>query len=75
MTRIVVRLIARTVLVSIAALPGSVQAQGLPELDAPAGASVTGTTSSPNIHVDPLLQPLIDKLLQQSPTLRRQWLR
>ena len=73
MTRIVARLIARAVLVSIVALPGSVQAQSLPELDAPAGASLPALAQPLNIQVDPLLQPLVEKLLRQSPTVRRQW--
>ena len=73
MPRIVVRLLVRAVFFSIVALPGAIHAQSLPELEVAGGPSVTGTTSSPNIHVDRLLQPLIDKLLQQSPTLRRQW--
>ena len=73
MTRIVGRLIARAVLVSIVALPGSVQAQSLPELDAPAGASPPALAQPLNIQVEPLLQPLVEKLLRQSPTVRRQW--
>ena len=63
MTRIVARLIARAMLVSIVALPGSVQAQSLPELDAPAGASLPAPAQPLNIQVDPLLQPLVEKLL------------
>ena len=73
MTRIVVRLFVRAVFFSIVALPGSIHAQSLPELDAPAGASLPALAQPLNIQVDPLLQPLVEKLLRQSPTVRRQW--
>ena len=73
MTRIVVRLFARAVLFSIVALPGSVQAQSLPELDARRALRSPRSPSRLNIQVDPLLQPLVEKLLRQSPTVRRQW--
>ena len=64
MIRIVVRLFVRAVLFAIVALPGSVQAQSLPELDAPAAASLPALAQPLNIQVDPLLQPLVDKLLR-----------
>lgn len=73
MTRIVVWLFARTVLFSIVALPGSVQAQSLPERDSPAAASLPALAQPLNIQVAPLLQPLVEKLLRQSPTVGRQW--
>ena len=66
-------LVRRTVLFAIVALPGSVQAQSLPALDAPAAASLPALAQPLNIQVDPLLQPLVDKLLRQSATVRRQW--
>ena len=50
MTRIVVRLFARAVLFSIVALPGSVQAQSLPELDAPAGRFAAPRSHQPSEH-------------------------
>ena len=39
----------------------------------PAAASLPALAQPLNIQVDPLLQPLVDKLLRQSPTVRRQW--
>jgi hypothetical protein len=57
---------------SIVALPGSLQAQSMPETEPRAGPP-SGMTQSANIHVDPLLQPLVATLLERSPTLRRQW--
>lgn len=72
MIRIVGRVLVRALFFSIVALPGSLQAQSMPETESVAAAS-TGITQPANIHVDPLLQPLVAKLLQRSPTLRRQW--
>jgi len=71
-TRIVGRVLVRALFFSIAALPGSLQAQSMPETEPIAGSSA-GITQPANIHVDPLLQPLVAKLLERSPTLRRQW--
>jgi len=70
--RIVGRVLVRALFLSIAALPGSLQAQSLLETEPLAGLSI-GITQPANIHVDPLLQPLVAKLLERSPTLRRQW--
>jgi hypothetical protein len=72
-TRIAVRSFIRAVCLAIVALPGSIQAQSLPEPDAPAAASLPAIDQPVNIQVDPLLQPLVEKLLRQSPTFRRQW--
>ena len=72
MTRIVGRVLVRALCFSIAALPGSLQAQRMPETEPIAGSSA-GISQPANIHVDSLLQPLVAKLLERSPTLRRQW--
>jgi hypothetical protein len=64
--------LVRAAFFAIAALPGSLQAQGLPEAE-PIAAAAAVTTQSPNIQVDPLLEPLVARLLERSPTLRRQW--
>ena len=73
MASIVVRLFARALFVSIVVVPGSLQAQRLPEPDAPAAAVLPAIAQPLNIQVDPLLQPLVEKLLRQSETFRRQW--
>jgi len=70
--RIVGQVLVRALFFSIVVLPGSLQAQSMPETEPLAGSSA-GITESANIHVDPLLQPLVAKLLARSPTLRRQW--
>ena len=72
MIRIVGQVFVRAVFFAIAALPGSLQAQSLPEPESFAGSSIAMTQPA-NIRVDPLLQPLVTKLLERSPTLRRQW--
>ena len=72
MIRIVGWVLVRAVFFSIMAMPGALQAQSMPETASEAAASVA-VTPSPNIHVDPLLQPHVAKLLERSPTLRRQW--
>lgn len=72
MIRIVGQALVRALFFSIVALPGSLQAQSMPATEPLAGSSA-GITESANIHVDPLLQPLVAKLLARSPTLRRQW--
>ena len=72
MIRIVGQVLVRALFFSIVVLPGSLQAQSMPETEPLAGSSA-GITESANIHVDPLLQPLVAKLLARSPTLRRQW--
>ena len=65
MIRLAVRPVVLFTLVSLAALRAPAHAQGpLQPAAAPAAA---------NIRVDPLLAPLVDALLRQSPTLRRQW--
>jgi hypothetical protein len=70
---IVVRWFVRTVLFAIVTLPGSAHAQSLPAPDPPAAASLAALAQPLNIQVDPLLQPLVDKLLRRSATVRRQW--
>ena len=71
MSRIVVRVVAS--FFAIVALPFPLRAQTLAETEAAAGAPVPVIARPVNIRVDPLLQPLVEKLLRQSPTVRRQW--
>ena len=51
------------------------RAQTLPESQSPSPAMACADAFPQplNIHVDPLLQPLVAALLEKSPTLRRQW--
>jgi hypothetical protein len=64
--------VALATLSPILALPVAAPAQTLPTLDTVFDASVT-LPQPANIKVDPLLQPVVDALLEKSPTLRRQW--
>jgi hypothetical protein len=56
----------------ILALPVAAPAQTVPTLATISDGSVT-LPQPANIKVDPLLQPVVDALLEKSPTLRRQW--
>jgi hypothetical protein len=60
-------------LVSLAVFHAPAQAQSPPSPDAAPAGSFAGAATPPNIRVDPLLAPLVDEVLQKSPTLRRQW--
>lgn len=72
MSRIAVRVVVASFL-TIVALPVPVHAQNLAEPSASDTAPVPVIARPLNIQIDPLLQPLVDKLLRQSPTVRRQW--
>jgi hypothetical protein len=70
------RIVERVVVASffaIVALPVPGQAQTLAAPDASAAAPSAVIVRPLNITIDPLLQPLVEKLLRQSPTVRRQW--
>lgn len=73
MIRPVVRLVVLFMLISLAGLREPAQAQSPPETDIPPASSFAGVSTPVNIQIDPLLKPVVAKLLQQSPTLRRQW--
>ena len=73
MSRIVVRSFARAMFLAVVALPVPARAQDLPEPHTSAAAPLSLMASPLNIQVDPLLAPLVEKLLRQSPTIRRQW--
>ena len=72
MPRIVVRVVVASLL-TIVALPFPVQAQNVAEPDAAAAAPLPEFNRPLNIRIDPLLEPLVVKLLRKSPTVRRQW--
>jgi hypothetical protein len=71
-TRKFVLVVALATLSPIPAFPIAASAQTLPTLDTVSDASVT-LPQPANIKVDPLLQPVVDALLEKSATLRRQW--
>ena len=73
MTRFVVRLAVLSTLISLGALRDSAQAQSPLDADIAPSGSFAGIARPVNILIDPLLAPLVDTLLQKSPTLRRQW--
>jgi hypothetical protein len=72
-SRLVVGVVVLSTLISLVALRSPAQAQSSLATDIVPASSFSGVTTAPNIQIDPLLQPLVEKLLQKSPTLRRQW--
>jgi hypothetical protein len=72
-SRIVIRSFARALFLAVVALPVAARAQKLPEPQPSAAAPLSVMARPLNIQIDPLLAPLVEKLLRQSPTVRRQW--
>ena len=72
MSRIVERIVVASFF-AIFALPVPVQAQTLAEPEASAAVPSAVVVRPLNITIDALLAPLVEKLLRQSPTVRRQW--